>query len=126
MSTISETSLIITTKVSAQEFVENLLGSAFATWWWWNIVKYDEGFDWDIFPADLDRPYLTLGIQIEGDETDEDGYPLLNTKKVCVNDLVRAYEALQNSGYRLDWENHDASSSDCVLQQAVFGKVIWG
>jgi hypothetical protein len=110
----------LTAKVPAQDFVENLLGSAFETCPWWQDVTYADGYEWDTHPSDRDLPFLTLVVD---DPMDEDETV---TKQVSVNDLVKAYSALVTKGYELDWEDHDAYSADGVIQQAVFGEVVYG
>lgn len=114
----------IQTEVPVKDFVENLLGSAFSTWSWWHEATYDDGYDWDDFPEDLDTPYLTLGIEDPNGEENDEGLMPTVTKKVSVNDLVKAY-GKTSKNYRMDWEDHDACSADCVLQYAVLGEVTY-
>ena len=112
----------ITMEVSAREFVQNLLGAdPFLACPWYTRLRYDRGFDWEHFPEDLDRPYLTVGMR--DPETDDIKSV---TKKLSVNDLVRAHSELAGKHYRLDWENHDAFSADLVLQKALFGTIVYG
>lgn len=105
-------------EVDTKEFLGYVLGSCFSTWSWWQTVKYDEGYSWDVFPKNFDTPYLTLGIV---DPEDENGERQV-IKKVSVNDIASAFEL---SGHR-DWESLDAGSADWVMQHAVFGEAIYG
>ncbi len=114
----------IQTEAPVGDFVRYLLGSAFETWSWWHEVTYDEGYDWETFPEDLDQPFVTLGIEDPNGEEDEEGFMPTITKKVSVNDLVKAYGDLPRN-YRREWDEHDACSGDCVLQFAVLGEVTY-
>lgn len=108
----------VTQEVNAKEFFSNILGSSPFHWEWWTQEEYDEGYDWDTHPTDWGLPFLTVSILDPDDEDEEKEI----TKKLSLNDLVQAYT---RSGHR-DWENHDASSSDNVLQIAVFGEILYG
>lgn len=110
--------ITISKQVQADEFFWNLLGSAWESWDWWHVVEYDNGYDWDTYPGDWDKPFLTVGIC----DPDEDDETATVTKKLSLNDLLKAYRETPN----LDWENHEAWSGDCVLQTAVLGTVVYG
>jgi hypothetical protein len=114
----------IQTEAPLGDFMSHLLGSAFETWSWWHEVTYAEGYDWETFPDDLDQPYLTLGIEDPNGEEDEEGFMPSITKTFSVNDLVKAYGEMPHK-YRRQWDDHDASSADCVLQYAVLGEVTY-
>jgi len=116
--------ITIEMEVPAADFVSSLLGSSFSTWTWWCEVTYDEGYNWKTYPEDFDLPYLTLGIEDPNGEEDEEGNIPTVTKKVSVNDLVKAYAATAQS-YRMNWEDHDAASGDAVMQYAVLGEVAY-
>lgn len=104
-------------EVDAKEFFSNILGSSPFHWEWWTGAEYDEGFDWETYPTDWGLPFLTVSILDPDDENEEKEL----TTKVCLNDLVRAYTRSEHR----DWENHDASSSDRILQIVVFGEVVY-
>lgn len=104
--------------MDAQQFFEELLGAGPFRWDWWTAVTYDEGYQWDKYPTDWGLPFLTVSILDPDDEDEEKEI----TKKLSLNDLVRAYN---NSG-QTQWDNHDTNSSDNVLQLAVFGEIIYG
>jgi len=102
--------IAITVEVERDEFLSEILGSAFETWDWWRGWEYDDGYEWDIHPTDNDLPFLTL--MVEDDENEE----LTITKKLSVNDIVKGYV---KSGAK-DWQNLDAGSSDWIMQCAFF------
>jgi hypothetical protein len=110
----------IVTRVDRQEFLENLLGASGTDWDWWMTVKFDEGFDWDTHPTDIEQAFLTLGI--EDPEDDEHEIVL----KLSSLDLVRSHNACLDMGHHVEWDNHDASSADCVFQMALLGAVVYG
>jgi hypothetical protein len=105
-------------EVDAQEFVEHVLGSCFDTWSWWQTVKYDEGYSWDVFPDDHDLTYFTIGAT-DPDDVEEKRQV---TKRMSVNDIAKAFVV---SGHR-NYEDMDASSADWVMQHALFGEAIYG
>ncbi len=108
----------LTQEVDAQEFFENLLGSAWETWAWWHTVGFSEGYDWDTYPADWNEKFLTVGICDPDDETEE----ATITKSLSLNDLVGAYTKNPIG----DWDDHDACTGDAVMQTAVLGKAVYG
>lgn len=104
--------------VDRNEFLEQMLGSSFYYWEWWHTVKYDEGYDWDTYPEDNNKKFLTLGICDPDDETERKTI----RKKVSVNDIVRAFE---KSGYK-SYSDIDAGSSDFIMQCVFFDEAVYG
>lgn len=102
-----------------------ICGSAWETWSWWYGWKY-EGGDWDK-PCDLwvivDNPW----------EDNPEVSPLAadNTFSALITlaDIVRALEELAEHPQIMDCllnDDFDAVYGDVVMQQAVFGEVIYG
>jgi hypothetical protein len=96
-----------------------IMGAAWETWDWWVGYEY-KGGDWDK-PCTL---VVTAWGADEGDDPEE-----YITKHITIDDVVSALEALAGYGMvhkdlaRCDF---DASSSDCVIQQCVYGEVVYG
>jgi hypothetical protein len=111
----------LTQEVDAQEFFENLLGSAWETWTWWHVAKYANGYEWDKYPTDQNEPFLTVGIC----DPDDDNEEATVTKSLSLNDLVKAYGKAQGYAH-LNWEDHDSCTGDIVMQTAVLGEVVYG
>lgn len=110
--------LTVTIEVDREEFLNEMLGTAFYYWDWWHKVKYDKGYDWNTYPDDNDTKFLTLGISDPDDETERKTI----RKKVSVNDIVRAYE---KSGYKR-YSDLDAASSDFIMQCVFFDEAVYG
>lgn len=102
-----------------------ICGSAWESWEWWYGWRY-EGGDWDK-PCDLwvivDNPW----------EDNEQVSPLAADNTLCalvtLPDIVRAIEELKDHSTVMDClrnEDFDAVYGDVVMQQAVFGEVIYG
>jgi hypothetical protein len=99
-----------------EEFWSEVLGSTEFTNEWWLRVKYLDGASWD-------KPglvQLTIG--------DGEGNDL--TRTLSLADIVEAYKAVVEQGYhhcgsKIDIFNMDECASDIVLQQAMFGDVIY-
>jgi hypothetical protein len=107
----------VTQEVDAQQFFEELLGASPFSWEWWTQAEYDEGYDWDTYPTDWGKPFLTVSILDPDDENEERTV----TRRLCLNDLVRAHE---KSGHK-NWQNHDTNTADMVLQWATFGEYVY-
>lgn len=101
-----------TLELEAEKFLPEILGSAFTTWSWWHVEKYDEGFGYDKYPTDPDLPFLTLGICDPEDDNEERTV----TKKLSVNDIARGF--VKSGSAR--WTQLDAASSDWIMQCAFF------
>jgi hypothetical protein len=112
--------VMITVAFDAVEFWLNIFGSGWETWDWWVGVRYLGDADWN-------KPDRVV-LEIKNPDDDESTI----TKEIGLSDLVEAWnKAVHTScelgtGADLDIENLDASSSDCILQTAVLGKVIYG
>lgn len=92
-----------------------ICGSAWESWSWWRYLDYYGG-DWDK-PCDL-------WVAVEGPW--EDG---LLSALVTLPDIVRALEELKDHSVIMEClrnEDFDAVYGDAVMQQAVFGEIIYG
>ena len=109
----------VTTEYFSTELWTMIMGAAWEQWDWW--VKYEyRGGDWDT-PC-------TLVVTAWGSDEGEDPEEYI-TKHITIDDVVSALEALGGYGMvhkDLARRDFDASSSDCVLQQCVYGEVIYG
>jgi hypothetical protein len=106
----------ITRKLDAVEFWSSIMGSTEFMGEQWLKVKYHGESDWD-------KPG---SVTITADNGEEEV-----AKTLTIEDLVQAYEAViarpyYHCGGTIDIDNMDECASDIVLQQAVFGDVIYG
>lgn len=107
--------MLITTEVDEVEFWENVVGSGFETWSWWTGWVFEDGSSW------LDPGAILI------DAIDPDtGEVLATDARVSIEDMGKAYGTLVSKGYRLAWDDLDASGADCIVQQVVFGEVVFG
>lgn len=103
--------VLITRRIDAAEFWSEIFGSGLETWPWWQEFTFLDGAEWD-------RPGL-VRVRYEYQENK------FNNAAVSLEDLVNAYNVLIKD-YRLDIDNLDAGTADLILQQAIFGQVIYG
>jgi hypothetical protein len=106
----------ITRTIDATEFWSSIMGSTEFMGEQWLKVRYHGDSDWD-------KPG---SVTITADNGEEEV-----TKTLHIEDLVQAYEAViakpyYHCGGTVDIYNMDECASDIVLQQAVFGDVIYG
>jgi hypothetical protein len=99
------------------DFWSEIFGSTEFTFDWWLKVKYLDGASWE-------KPGLVEITVLDGNNE-------RLTKVLGIEDLVIAYEdvvtqGLGHCGGVVDIENMDECASDLVLQQAMFGEVIYG
>jgi hypothetical protein len=106
----------ISRKMNAEEFWSNLLGSTEFIGEQWIKVKYHGDATWEV-------PGI---VTITADNGEE-----VITKSLTIEDLVEAYEVCVANGYhhcgmKINIDDMDECASDIVLQQAMFGDVIYG
>jgi hypothetical protein len=106
----------ISRTMDAEEFWSSVLGSTEFMGEQWVSVRYRGDATWEV-------PGI---VTITADNGEEQV-----TKSLSIEDLVQAYEVVVSKGYhhcgtRIDIDNMDECASDIVLQQAVFGDVIYG
>lgn len=112
----------IEVQVEAEEFWSNTLGSGWEGGYAWQKIKYNGDAEWNKMGT-FDLTYL--------DPTDDDEEKTLTKKDIGIEDLVRAYSELATAGFHhcgsaLNWQDQDLCSSDAILQQLVYGEVIYG
>lgn len=100
----------------------SICGSAWETWSWWYGWKY-EGGDWD-------KP-CNLWIIVDDPYTEGDDFAANSTlcALVTLDDIVRALEELSDHAQVVDCllnDDFDAVYGDVVMQQAIFGEIIFG
>ncbi len=106
----------ITRTIDAVEFWSSIMGSTEFMGEQWLKVKYHGESDWD-------KPGSVIITADNGEEE--------VSKTLTIEVLVQAYEAViakpyYHCGGTVDIDNMDECASDIVLQQAVFGDVIYG
>jgi hypothetical protein len=97
-----------------------IMGACPTHWSWWRSIEYHGG-DWDR-PSDV-----TLGIDDPDDETK------VIVKRVSARAIVRALgtavrtvPSMKHIDPYDEYLDLDADESDCVLQIAVLGQVVYG
>lgn len=117
---MSNTEIVqVTTRYDATELWSMIMGAGWEMWGWW--IKYEyRGGEWDT-PCTL---RVTAWGSDEGEDPDE-----YITTDITIADVVSALTALGGIGMvhaDLAKRDFDASSSDCVIQQCVYGEVMYG
>jgi hypothetical protein len=115
----SDTTVSVTTNYDSVELWRMIMGGGWDIWDWWVASEY-RGGDWDI-PC-------TLVVTAWGDDEGEDP-SLYVTREINIADVVAALESLVGYGMvgeHLANKDFDANTSDCVIQQCVYGEVIYG
>jgi hypothetical protein len=100
------------------DFWSSIMGGTEFVNEWWLKVRYHGESNWD-------KPGSVTITALDG-ETDE---PV--SKTLTIEDLVTAYEAViakpyYHCGGTIDIDDMDECASDIVLQQAMFGDVVYG
>lgn len=104
-----------------QETLEPVLGGGFEFLSHWRRVEFAPGYDWDIYPEDIEADY----VKVKYDDPDSAELRTL-TRWLTVAELLKAYKIVGSTEYgaeMLTWG--DAISSDAVMQTAVFGEVVY-
>lgn len=107
--------ITLAVEFDAVEFWSAALGSGWETWSWWYVVDY-QGGDWD-------KPCL-VNVMVSDPEGDDESETVC--KSFTLDDLVKAYGVLVGKGHRLNPEDMDACDGDALIQQAIFGEVVYG
>jgi hypothetical protein len=107
----------LTRTMDAAEFWSSVMGSLEFMGEYWRKVKYHGDATWEV-------PGIVT-ITADNGEGEE------IAKSLTIEDLVQAYEAViakpyYHCGGTIDIDDMDECASDIVLQQAVFGDVIYG
>lgn len=111
--------VMVTTEYDATELWSMIMGAAWETWDWWVDLDYLGG-DWD-------KPCV-LRVTAWGDDEGEDP-ALYVVRDITIDDVVAALGALRAVPIvreHLSNEDFDAVSSDCVIQQCVYGEIVYG
>ena len=104
------------------EFLSSILGSAYETWYWWKEDTFDEGYSWNKYPDDNNKPFLTVGIlDPNGDDEEK-----VITKRLCVNDITKGYATAHAKGYKTRLDDLDAVYGDAIMQFVVLGECVYG
>jgi hypothetical protein len=88
-------------------------------WSWWHSFEWGEDTDWD-------KPGT---ITVVGEDPDYDEGTAFITKTFTAKDLVDAFNSMESQvhcgGCHLI-EDPDDCSSDLILQQAMYGEIVFG
>ena len=101
--------------INDTELWSSVFGSGFETWSWWVSVEDGPFTDWET-PGTVD---LTIDDPEHGE-----GSGKTITKTVSIDELRAAVKALELDDEEL--EDIDAEVGDAILQQAIFGEVVYG
>ena len=111
--------VIVPMRFDADELWSQIMGAGWDIWDWWVGCKYVGG-DWD--------KHCTLVVTSWGEDEGDDPN-LYITREITIDDVVLALEALKDYGMvseHLANQDFDANTSDCIIQQIVYGEVIYG
>lgn len=119
-------SIDITIHIPDEDIWASICGSAWESWSWWHYLDYDGG-DWD-------KPCNLWVVVSDPWETDPDIDDFLGdstiTAVITLADIKRAINELSGHPYVMRAVmNHfdfDAVYGDAVMQQAVFGEIVYG
>lgn len=115
--TTNNETITIKLEINAQDLWEAVFGSSALSWgYWWLDVDYIGDTEWD----KIGKVKLT-GLFDENKN-------IKKTKTLTLKEIANALP-LANNQVSMDlfnFDNYDAICADAVLQQAVFGKVIYG
>ena len=100
-------------EVDANEFWSSVFGSCWETHPWWQDFKFEDGSSWDVAGC----------VHITAESPEDESETI--ARHICLPDVVRAYNVAKES-YQIDWEELDASTSDVIIQIAVYGEAIFG
>ena len=104
-----------------EELWSSIFGSSWEQWEWWNSYSFLDGGDWD----------KSCSVRIHWWNDPDDHSEGITSRLIDITDIVSALETLVTAGYTtvasgLEDFDFDASSGDCVIQQACFDEVIYG
>lgn len=106
----------VTISIDRNRLWQMVCGSAWESWSWWLGWRY-EGGDWD----------MPCNLWVIADDPDDDGAAV--TAVITVEDLANALTEMQDHAAVMEClvnDDFDAVYGDAVMQQAVFGQVIYG
>ena len=115
----NDKTVYVRTRYDSTDLWSMIMGAGWDTWDWWVSYRYEDG-DWD--------ESCSLIVTAWGDDEGEDP-DLYVTKEISIHHVVAALESLSGNAMvqrHLANMDFDASSSDCVLQQCVYGEVVYG
>lgn len=114
-----DSKVLICRAVDKDDLWADVFGGGYEFLPWWRDVTFPNG-DWETHGTAV----VTV---LDPDDPDEQE---TITKELTVTDLANAWSALTTSGFHHCGNNTlddaDACTSDAVLQQAVFGGIIYG
>lgn len=110
-----------------QNILEGILGANFESFTWYESVKYDENYEWNIHPKDINQKFVTVEIispehyEVYLDE-DEEVKTIAKSLSVC--EIIESWSKCSALGY--DVTTEDAPCADNIIQMAVLGKAVYG
>ncbi len=122
------TTLTVTVRLDAEEFMTAILGSGFLGWSWWKSLGYLNGYSDDNLPTDPSEKFILASVA-NPDRYDRDTYPApasMKSAKLSMNDIAMAYGALVSRGWDINHEDLDACGADNIMQYAVLGDIVYG
>lgn len=112
--------ITITTKshVNVKAFVSAILESRYETYPHYGATSFVGNWSLDHLPIDHNVPYVI----IETVSPDDEDFFVPNT--LSINDLARAYE-IEVEGGTETWEDVDADFGDRIIQNAIYGELVY-
>lgn len=113
--------ITITTKshVDAKAFVEAILESRYETYPHYGVTSFIGGWSLDHLPLSIDIPFVI--VEALSTDTAEDVFVPYT---LSISDLARAYE-IEVEGSTETWEDVDADFGDRIIQNAIYGELVY-
>lgn len=117
-------------KVGVTDLVNIIFGAGLYTLSWWGNISFSDkngnlSFD-EIDRGEFDAETLEFSVEFEDeDNTELDSNKFLK-KVITLSDLVNAISTDQTFANAIATEDVDVWVADSILQQAIYGKAVWG
>jgi len=114
-------------KVKVDDLVNLVFGAGLYTLPWWGIISFADasgkiGF-YEIDNGKFDAQSLEFSVEFWNEEDKGDSF---STKVITLSDLVNAIGQRQEFANAIATEDVDVLVADSILQQAIYGKEVWG
>ncbi len=110
-----------------QNILEGILGANFESYFWYESVKYNENYEWNVHPKDINQKFVTVEIIAPEHyevHLDEDEEVKTIAKSLSVREIIESWSRCSALGYNVTTE--DAPCADNIIQMAVLGETVYG
>lgn len=104
--------ITIKVHIKEEDFWSEVMGAAWEVYPWWQSVTYLDGADWDKMGK----------IRVDHDDPEDLKQGVIADKVIDIDRLFDAHRELESD----ITEDFDSVSSDALMQQAVYGEVLFG